>query len=132
MFFRAASFTTFRFTLSSMTSSSSGHPTTSQLFLSGAMTGLVIAFVETPIDLVKTKLQVQIFGSQLNPEKFKAPIYTTAAGCVRYTVNKHGMRALWQGLGATLIRNVPANALFFPGTVLISQTLFFNTISFSG
>lgn len=38
--------------------------------------------------------------------------------CVKYTVRKHGIVALWQGLGATLIRNTPANAMFFPGLSL--------------
>lgn len=66
----------------------------------GAITGLFITSVETPIDLVKTKLQIQIFGH-------KTPKYTTVLGCVRYLSNKHGFQSLWQGAGATAVRNVP-------------------------
>jgi Mitochondrial carrier protein len=87
----------------------------------GAVTGFMISFVETPIDLVKTKLQIQIFGSKLNPLKFKSPVYTTLSECVKYTTQKHGIKALWQGLGATMVRNIPANSLFFPVSELIKM-----------
>ena len=112
MFFRAASFTTFKYVLQS-TSSSSKSPI--DYIRAGAVTGFFIASIEAPIDLVKTKLQTQIFGSKLNPEKFKKIPYSTVRGCIKYTIQNHGLKALWQGYFATVIRNIPANSLFFPG-----------------
>jgi len=38
---------------------------------------------------------------------------------VQHLVSKHGPKALWQGWTATVIRNVPANALFFPVNELL-------------
>ena len=35
--------------------------------------------------------------------------------CLLYILRRHGWRALWQGWSGTLLRNVPANAMFFPG-----------------
>lgn len=75
---------------------------------------MAISFIEAPIDLIKTKLQIQVFGPKLTPLNVKAPIYSTVLGCVKHTVGVHGVSALWQGLGATIIRNIPANAMFFP------------------
>jgi solute carrier family 25 carnitine/acylcarnitine transporter 20/29 len=45
--------------------------------------------------------------------------YTDVSGCIQHIVSKHGGRALWQGWSATIIRNVPANALFFPVNELL-------------
>jgi solute carrier family 25 carnitine/acylcarnitine transporter 20/29 len=41
--------------------------------------------------------------------------------CVVQIVRANGFRALWQGLTATVIRNVPANALFFPVFELLKR-----------
>jgi len=81
------------------------------LVVTGAMTGLAITFVETPIDVVKTKLQVQVFQNKLNPV-FK-PNYYNCRECTSYLTKTYGIPGMFQGFGATLIRNIPANALFF-------------------
>jgi solute carrier family 25 (mitochondrial carnitine/acylcarnitine transporter), member 20/29 len=121
MFFRAASFSTFysSVTFLSSNASSSSSPSGQRpdkypiLLLSGSITGFVISFIEAPIDLVKTKLQIQIFSSHtIAPHERK---YTGVVSCARYIARTHGARALWQGWTATCIRNIPANALFFPG-----------------
>jgi len=134
MFFRAASFATFYSSVnylksmrihessssssfsSSSSSSSSSSNTNQQLFaseymLAGAMTGFCISFIETPIDLVKTKLQTQIFNQKLGGRKAD---YTNFTGCVKSIYSCYGLKGLWQGWRATAIRNIPANALFFP------------------
>jgi hypothetical protein len=94
-------------------SSSDGPPSASVLLLSGAITGLTISSIETPIDLIKTKLQIQIFRSQFD-SSYKPP-FSSTFGCFRYILTHHGVVGLWQGWTATAIRNTPANALFFPG-----------------
>jgi solute carrier family 25 carnitine/acylcarnitine transporter 20/29 len=85
--------------------------------------------VQAPIDLVKTKLQVQIFVAKTvvcvsgNSSRVQGPVYSTVRGCVSYVVRTHGVAALWQGWTSTLIRNVPANALFFPVNELVKLEL---------
>lgn len=145
MFFRAASFVTFFHTLnfvgklgertsssssSSPSSSLSSSPSMSQetkatpvsnIMMAGAITGFCISFIETPIDLVKTKLQIQIFNLQ-SGQKLMVP-YNTVTGCVKAISSSHGFLGLWQGWRATAIRNIPANALFFPVNEIVKGKL---------
>ena len=118
MFFRAASFATFRFMINTLSVDDSP-PAASKLMFAGAFTGLCISFIETPIDLVKTKLQTQIFAAKLNPGQ--KPDFSTVRECVKYLVERNGVRALWQGLVPTVIRNIPANAVFFPVNELVKR-----------
>jgi len=71
------------------------------LFISGCITGFAVAFVEGPVDLVKSQLQVN----------FKE--YNGFLDCARKVAGTYGIRGIYQGLGATLIRNIPANAAYF-------------------
>ena len=38
--------------------------------------------------------------------------YTTVYRCVRATLDVNGFRGPFQGLGATIVRNTPANAIY--------------------
>lgn len=119
MFFRAASFMTFYATVRALNASNgSNAPTTRSIVTAGSVTGFIISFIETPIDLVKTKLQIQVFGSRGTS---RPPLYSTFSGCVGHIIRTHGARALMQGWGATAIRNVPANAMFFPVNELMKE-----------
>lgn len=71
----------------------------------GVLTGFVIAFVESPIDLFKTQLQVQVFKAQ--------PQFTTFLGTVKHIAGHHGLRGCMQGLAPTIFRNVPAVSGYF-------------------
>lgn len=88
-------------------------------FIAGGITGFAISFIETPIDLIKTKLQTQVFLTRLDP-KYKAQ-YRNVYGCIQYISYKHGVKALWQGLSSTMVRNIPANALFFPVNEVVKR-----------
>ena len=123
MFFRAVSFMTFYGTLRAVSTmrNENTKPSTSSTFIAGSMTGFAISFIETPIDLVKTKLQIQIFRNKkgIGSGHLSIPRYSNMYNCVTYIAKTHGIRALWQGLNATIIRNIPANALFFPINELV-------------
>jgi len=134
MFFRAASFASFHASLDYLNSLSpstrDATPSTScatNLLAAGGITGFVISFIETPIDVVKTKLQTQIFSAKLSsssPAGQSAQMpFSSFRTCVSYIVRSHGPHALYQGLSATMIRNVPANALFFPVNEICKQSL---------
>jgi len=80
--------------------------TTYELICAGALTGLAVAFAEGPVDLVKSKMQVQYgTGGQ----------YKNSFDCARQLVINYGIRGLYQGILPTILRNVPANAAYFAG-----------------
>ena len=70
---------------------------------------------------MKTKLQIQIFQQQLNPNY--VPKYTNVRNCIQYIYGQRGVRSVWRGLTGTVVRNIPANALFFPGKLSCSLSL---------
>jgi solute carrier family 25 carnitine/acylcarnitine transporter 20/29 len=108
MFFRAASFFTFYRVQAYFVRQEGGTTSDGSLFIAGGITGLVISAIETPIDLVKTKLQIQVFRPASETK------YTNVTQACRWITTNYGARALWQGWSATAIRNIPANAVFFP------------------
>lgn len=77
--------------------------TIAQLFAAGSMAGAVISVVETPVDLFKIKLQRQGLHGP----------YTGSFDCARQVFNAHGVRGCYQGMGATIIRNIPAFGAYF-------------------
>jgi solute carrier family 25 carnitine/acylcarnitine transporter 20/29 len=120
MFFRAASFMTFYSSIDAISEyRNETKASASTTVTAGAITGLIISFIETPIDLIKTKLQIQIFRDRLQPEKQRR--YSTFRGCVSFILKRHGSIALYQGMQATMIRNMPANAMFFPVNELMKE-----------
>jgi solute carrier family 25 carnitine/acylcarnitine transporter 20/29 len=76
-----------------------------QLFLAGAVTGSIVAFIEGPIDLMKTQMQTQVFKEK--------PLFNTFFGTVKYIAGNYGLRGVYQGLGPTILRNVPAVSWYF-------------------
>jgi len=76
-----------------------------RLWLAGAMVGFTVSFVESPVDLFKSQLQVQYGTGQ--------PRYAGFFDCARKIVSSYGVRGMYQGLSATLLRDIPANAAYF-------------------
>jgi len=89
-----------------------------QLFLAGGMVGFTVSFVESPVDFFKSQLQVQ-YGTG-------TPKYNGFLDCASKIIKNHGIRGMYQGLGATFIRDVPANAVYF-GFYELSRRAFLKT-----
>jgi len=70
----------------------------------GSFTGIFVAFVLTPVELIKCRLQVQV----TNEAKYKGPI-----DCIRKIVREEGAVGLYRGLTATLSREIIGNAAWF-------------------
>mmetsp|Transcript_18660 Transcript_18660/g.56392 ORF Transcript_18660/g.56392 Transcript_18660/m.56392 type:complete len:308 (+) Transcript_18660:164-1087(+) len=83
---------------------------TADFFKAGAITGAAAAFTEGPVDFYKSQIQVQIIRSKSIPN-YK-PAYTKVFDCVRQTFKYSGIKGPFQGLGATFIRNTPANSVY--------------------
>jgi len=85
----------------------------SHLFQAGAITGFCVNFIEAPIDVLKCKLQAQIGKGQ----------YSGVWDCAKKLYNQRGIVAIYQGLGATTLRNVPCFASYFYGFELVKRSL---------
>ena len=82
-----------------------------QTFLAGACTGVAVTFVETPMDLFKSQLQVQIIRAKDNPE-YKAQ-FTTVSGAIKKIIQTNGLLGCYQGFCTTLLRDTIAVSLYF-------------------
>ena len=77
-------------------------------FFAGGMTGVAAGLAESPIDLVKCKLQ-----AQLKPKAGEKPLFTGSFSAAAFIAKNYGIRGLYQGLQATVIRNSPAFGSYF-------------------
>jgi len=75
------------------------------IFCAGAMAGVPISIVESPVDLLKVKLQ-----SQIGKGEYKN-VFDAASQILR----KYGVKGFYQGFFATTMRNVPCFASYFAG-----------------
>lgn len=92
-------------------------------FLAGMMTGAVVSFVEGPIDLFKSQVQVQILAEKQGTPRTSAHHYNNVFGCARVITKHYGLRGIYQGLGATLLRNTPAFSFYFGFNELARRAL---------
>ena len=82
-----------------------------QIFLAGMLGGIPAVLVTSPLELVKTQLQVQIGRATLTllvlsnteqeNEQNGKPGYKGTFDCVRKIVQNRGITGLFQGVGAT-------------------------------
>ncbi|MEW5296884.1 MAG: hypothetical protein WDW36_000131 [Sanguina aurantia] len=69
--------------------------------LAGALAGIALTAAISPGELIKVRMQVANSG------------YSSAMACLRHTIATEGLRGMTRGMGATLLREVPGNAVFF-------------------
>lgn len=67
----------------------------------GVGAGAAVSFVACPTELVKCRLQAQ------------PGVFNGAIDCTRQVVANRGMSGLFTGMQATMIREMPGNALYF-------------------
>lgn len=77
----------------------------SEFFLSGLMTGFIVTIVESPVDLLKCKLQAQVGKGE----------YSGVFDALRKIYWNYGIRGLYQGAGSVALRNTPCFASYFTG-----------------
>ena len=74
--------------------------TQTQLALCGGIAGFFACGIVSPVELIRTKLQVQV-----GPDAFR---YKNTYDCVRHTVVNHGFKGLGRGMFSTILRDVPS------------------------
>lgn len=80
-------------------------------FKAGALAWSVSSFFECPIDFYKSQMQTQLVRMRRDPNY--VPQYRSIFHCMAESVRHNGVRGPYQGLSATLCRNVPAGSLYF-------------------
>lgn len=85
------------------------------IWFAGAVAGLSTSLVLTPVELLKCRVQNQPPGKEIE--------YTGIADCAVKVIRKEGPGALFNGISATLLREVPGNAAWF-GMYEASKWLF--------
>lgn len=81
-------------------------------FVSGFLAGAAQCIIITPVELVKTQLQVQTKTLDVSEMKYARSIF-----------NKHGIGGIYRGLSATICRDAPACGIYFAGNNFFLQQL---------
>ncbi|XP_076868089.1 solute carrier family 25 member 45 isoform X2 [Brachyhypopomus gauderio] len=81
----------------------------STIYLAGCFSGLSQVLVAAPVDLVKVRLQNLTEG---RPERYRAK-YRGPMHCLAVIVREDGLRGMFRGAGALILRDVPCFGLYF-------------------
>lgn len=73
---------------------------------SGALAGAVQSLISSPVELAKTRLQIQ--GESGGRALYKGPL-----DCLRQLFRVEGMRGAFRGLGSTILRDAPGFGVYF-------------------
>lgn len=76
--------------------------------IAGSAAGLVQSVVCSPMELIKTRIQIQEHICAPGTQLYKGPM-----DCVRQIWRGEGMRGMFRGLGITAARDVPAFFFYF-------------------
>lgn len=76
---------------------------------SGAIAGGLNAFLVTPVELIRNRLQVQYENQRASR------IYRGTTHCITQVVQREGVFALWKGLTTTILRDSLGVACYFLG-----------------
>jgi len=81
------------------------HITITQTAIAGAFAGIAVCTVMTPVELIKCRLQMQGAGRKMQT--------TTALRLAQQVVSSNGIKELYKGNLITILREIPAGAVYF-------------------
>ncbi|RKP24594.1 mitochondrial carrier domain-containing protein [Syncephalis pseudoplumigaleata] len=98
--------------------------TVRELMLAGGLSGLAMALVNCPVELLKVKLQVQ-FGSAPahGPDGKAIRPYAGVIDCGVRSFQESGLRGLYRGIVPTFLRDFPSFAAYFGSYELLKRRL---------
>jgi solute carrier family 25 carnitine/acylcarnitine transporter 20/29 len=86
-----------------------------KIALYGGLAGEALWLASYPLDVVKSKMQTDGFGSEQR--------YKTMRDCFAQTYRGEGLRGFWRGIGPTLLRAMPVSAGTFAVAELTARAL---------
>ncbi|KAL4641807.1 mitochondrial basic amino acids transporter-like [Arapaima gigas] len=93
-----------------------GRDTPTNQFLAGAAAGLVQCVVCCPMELVKTRMQMQGAGQRKVPtctRKVQTNLYKNALNCLMCIYQQEGLRGINRGMLCTVVRETPGYGVYF-------------------
>ena len=87
--------------------------------LAGMMAGAAQILIITPVELAKTKLQIQGQGQKLQK---KNKVYTGTFDCLRKICKTEGIGGCYRGFLATVARDIPGFGCYFGVYFLLCRT----------
>lgn len=84
------------------------------LMLAGGLGGTAFWLCCYPVDVIKSKLQV---------DSYQHPKYGGMLDCARQTLAAEGLKGLWRGFAPALARSFPANAVAFAAYEATKSTI---------
>lgn len=84
-------------------------------FISGGFAGAVSWSVCYPLDIAKTEIQMASYNAPAEHKSF--------VKIIRRIYFENGIKYLYRGMGATILRSLPVNAVLFPTYKFISEIL---------
>ena len=91
----------------------------SQLCAAGGISAIPCTVIMTPSERLKCLLQIQ--ANEI--EKGKKPKYTGLVDCAKHVYKEGGIRSIYKGTAATLLRDVPGSIAWFGTYEFIKKSL---------
>uniref|UniRef100_A0A0B6Z258 Mitochondrial carnitine/acylcarnitine carrier protein n=1 Tax=Arion vulgaris TaxID=1028688 RepID=A0A0B6Z258_9EUPU len=88
-----------------------------QLFKAGMLAGVFTTVIMTPGDRIKCLLQIQQ-ESSVASRKYKGPV-----DCAKQIYKEGGIRSIYRGTMATLLRDIPATGMYFTSYEFLQRSL---------
>merc|ERR1712004_350520 len=85
--------------------------------IAGSSAGFVQSFICSPMELAKTRMQVQGQGVK----KSKQAIYKGPVDCIVKIYRAEGVRGTFKGLGLTFLRETPSFAVYFSSYEIMAR-----------
>lgn len=86
-------------------------------FMAGAAAGFTQSVVASPMELAKTRVQIQDTGSS-TLQKYRSPLH-----CIREVYRTEGFRGVFRGQLITILREVPGFGSYFMSYEILSRYL---------
>lgn len=97
-----------------------GHDTPTNQFLAGAAAGAIQCVICCPMELAKTRMQMQGTGEK---KKSTRKLYKNSLDCLLRIYRREGLSGVNRGMLTTLIRETPAFGVYFLAYDVLTRSL---------
>ncbi|XP_032441801.1 mitochondrial basic amino acids transporter-like [Xiphophorus hellerii] len=97
-----------------------GEDTPTHQFLAGAAAGTLQCVICCPMELAKTRMQMQGTGQKKWSSK---KLYKNSLDCLLHIYRREGLPGIYRGMVTTLVREMPGFGMYFWTYAVLSQSL---------